>query len=168
MKARTRERAKLSGLSRSNMPAQFGLYLIVGGLSFLFDFVVFLVMLPAGTTLAVIVGFCAGTAMNYALSRLLAFSGGRFRRRTEVMRLLIVALIGGALTLLIVTVLMWLGMGSVAAKIVATPLAIGWNYLGRRWFVFHSEIPEMSWTVLQQAATVVQGASPDRPEREDG
>ena len=168
MNVGTRERMKLSGLSRSNITAQFGLYLIVGGLSFLFDFIIFLLVLPAGTTLAVIAGFCAGTAMNYVLSRLLAFSGGRFRRRTEVMRLLVVALIGGALTLLIVKLLMWLGMTSVVAKIVATPLAIGWNYLGRRWFVFHKEIPDMSWAALQQAATVVQGAAPDQYEREDG
>ena len=159
----TDENPILPGFSRTHMPTQFGLYLIVGGLSFLADFVVFLRLLPAGTGVAVIIGFCVGTATNYVLSRWLAFSGGRFGRRSEIIRLTAVALVGVALTLLIIMGLMRLGLGSVAAKIIATPIALGWNYLARRWFVFYHEMPEKTWATLSRLG---QGSL--QPHREPG
>lgn len=138
-------------VGRRNIPAQFLLYLLVGGLSLCADFVVFLTLLPSGLVIAVIAGFVVGTVANYILSRVLAFASGRFGRALELFRLFCVALIGVGLTLGFVLSLTSLGLSAVLAKVVATVAVFGWNFLGRRYFVFHAELPERSWTFANRS-----------------
>src|SRR5262245_16730919 len=144
-------------IGRRNVPAQLVWYLLVGGLSFLADLAVFLAILDLGVVPAVVIGFAVGTLVNYALSRLLAFTGGRFDVPGEIARLFVVALVGVALTVVSVLVLTRLGLGPVAAKIVATVLVFAWNYLGRRIFVFRPEMPEATWSISNRAAGMLRG-----------
>jgi putative flippase GtrA len=123
---------------------QFLLYLIVGGLSFFVDIGIFVLLRMAEMPVipASIASFIAATGANYALSTILAFQGGRFRRHIELVRFLIVVLIGLALN----TGLVWLfaypfGVEPTLAKIIAVPMVLVWNYLGRRLLVFHDRLP---------------------------
>jgi putative flippase GtrA len=123
---------------------QFFLYLVVGGLSFFVDIGVFVLLRMAEMSVipASIVSFIAATAANYNLSTALAFQSGRFRRRTELARFLGVVLVG----LMLNTGLVWcfvypLGLNPTVAKIVAVPIVLVWNYLGRRLLVFHHRLP---------------------------
>jgi putative flippase GtrA len=144
-------RARSIRIDRRNIPAQLLLYLLVGGLSLCADFIVFLTLLPVGLVPAVIAGFVVGTVANYILSTVLAFASGRFGRVDELFRLFCVALIGSGLTLGIVLALSALGLSAVLAKIVATVAVFGWNFLGRRYFVFHAELPERSWSLANRS-----------------
>jgi len=75
---------------------QFLLYLIVGGLSFFVDIGIFVLLRMAEMSVipASIVSFMAATGANYVLSTVLAFQGGRFRRHIELVRFLVVVLVG--------------------------------------------------------------------------
>jgi putative flippase GtrA len=144
-------------ISRRNVPAQLVWYLLVGGLAFLADLAVFLTLLPLGVVPAVVVCFAVGTLANYALSRLLAFTGGRYDVPQEIARLSAVALVGVALTLASVLALTRLGLGPVAAKLVAIVLVFGWNYVGRPVFVFRPELPKGAWSISNQALSLLPG-----------
>jgi putative flippase GtrA len=147
------EVASWRGPSRSNVAVQFAWYLLVGGCSFLADFAVFamLLRLGAGVVLSLVVGFLVGTVCNYLLSRFLAFSGGRRRRTVEFTMLVAVSIAGLALTVALVTLLMRLGASAILAKILATPVALIWNYAGRRLFVFAPDMPIGTWHLSSRA-----------------
>ena len=85
--------------------------------------------------------FSVATAANYRLCVVLAFQR-RFRRSIETLRFLIVVLIGlGFNTLLVWYFVYWFSMHPTAAKIIAVPIVLIWNYLGRRLLVFSNDIP---------------------------
>jgi putative flippase GtrA len=123
---------------------QFFLYLIVGGLSFFIDIGAFIELrriempvIPASVT-----SFSLATAANYLLSVVLAFERGRFRQSVEMLRFLTVVLVGlGFNTLLVWCFVYPLSISPTAAKIVAVPVVLIWNYLGRRLLVFGNQIP---------------------------
>jgi putative flippase GtrA len=160
-----REGVRAARIGRANIPVQLVWYLVVGGLSFLADLAVFLSLLRLGVAPAVVIGFAVGTLVNYALSRLLAFAGGRYHVPHEIVRLFIVALVGVALTLAAVLALTGLGLTPLAAKLVATALVFVWNYLGRRLFVFRPEMPEGTWSISNQALSLLPGRRRDEGER---
>ncbi|MGA8552638.1 MAG: GtrA family protein [Stellaceae bacterium] len=123
---------------------QFFLYLIVGGLSFVVEIGVFVALRRAAMPViaASVASFLVATIANYLLSILLAFQSGRFRRRVELTRFLVVVLVGLALN----TALVWcfaypLAIQPTVAKIAAVPIVLAWNYLGRRALVFSNRIP---------------------------
>ena len=123
---------------------QFFLYLIVGGLSFIVDIGVFVLLRLVETPVipASIASFIIATGANYLLSIAFAFQGGRFRRHVELVRFLAVVLVGLALN----TAFVWFfvyqaGMNPTLGKIVAVPIVLVWNYLGRRLLVFHDRLP---------------------------
>jgi len=123
---------------------QFLLYLVVGGLSFFVDIGAFIVLraievpvIPASVT-----SFSLASAANYLLSVVLAFERGHFRRSVEILRFLTVVLVGlGFNTLLVWCFVYGFSIHPAAAKIVAVPIVLTWNYLGRRLFVFSNDIP---------------------------
>lgn len=136
------------GLSRSNAPAQFVWYILVGGLSFVADLAVFVGLLRLGAPVmgALAVGFVIGTLINYFLSLALAFTGGRHRPAGEILRLFAVALAGLGLTALLVWAFMTAGgLSALVSKVIATPMVLAWNYLGRRFFVFWPQMPLATW-----------------------
>lgn len=123
---------------------QFFFYLIVGGLSFFVDIGAFVAMraIEVPVIPASISSFILATATNYLLSILLAFERGRFRRLIEMVRFLAVVLVGLGLNTLLVWAFVYpLSMHPTLAKIVAVPIVLVWNYLGRRLLVFSNEVP---------------------------
>jgi len=123
---------------------QFFLYLIVGGLSFIVDIGVFILLRLVDMPVipASIASFIAATGANYLLSVAFAFQGGRFRRHEELLRFLVVVLVGLGLNTGFVWCFVYLsGMHPTLAKIVAVPIVLVWNYLGRRALVFHDRLP---------------------------
>jgi putative flippase GtrA len=130
---------------------QFFFYLIVGGLSFFVDIGAFVAMraIEVPVIPASISSFILATAANYLLSILLAFERGRFRRHIEMLRFLAVVLVGlGFNTLLVWAFVYELSMHPTVAKIVAVPIVLVWNYLGRRLLVFGNQVPVAvrAWT----------------------
>ena len=123
---------------------QFFLYLIVGGLSFFVDIGTFIALraIEVPVIPASVMSFSLATASNYLLCVVLAFERGRFHRYIEILRFLTVALIGLGLNTLLVWCFVYpLSLHPTAAKIIAVPIVLIWNYLGRRLFVFSNEIP---------------------------
>jgi putative flippase GtrA len=138
-------------ISRRNVPAQVLWYLLVGALSFGADLVAFRVLLSLGLVTATVLGFALGTLVNYVLSTLLAFSGARHGRVGEILRLVVVALIGAGLTVGLVLALTAAGLGPTAAKLGATVLVFAWNYVGRRIWVFGPEMPDATWAASNRS-----------------
>ena len=95
--------------------------------------------------ICLVIGFLVGTGANYFLSLLLAFDGGRHDGPGEVVSLLVVSGIGLAVTAVLVWSFMTFGLSALWAKVIATPLALAWNYAGRRLFVFTPNMPLRTW-----------------------
>jgi hypothetical protein len=53
-----------------------------------------------------------------------------------------------------------LGLSAIAAKVVATPVVLAWNYLGRRLFVFRADMPIGIWRVSAQVLASARAAIP--------
>lgn len=135
-------------MERSNIYVQFGLYLVVGGSSTVVDLggFAFLQWLGVSVVLASPTSFVAGTVFNYFASYIVAFQRGRFSRSGEVARLFAVALVA----LLLNSLCVWLflrftTLSPQLAKTLAVPCVLLWNFLGRRWLVFHKEMPEATY-----------------------
>ena len=147
-------------LARDDMRVQVLWYALVGAGALAADLVVFATLIALGVPVmaALVAGFAVGALTNYALSRWLAFGGGRYGQAQEVARLVLVALAGLALTAAMVAVLLRAGLPPLAAKLVATGVAFFWNYLGRRLFVFHAAMPDRTWRLSRRAVARVSGA----------
>lgn len=130
----------LIGKSRSLSTEVFR-YLIVGGLSFVADYVLFIALtalvgwhyLVSSTT-----SFVVGLMVNYLLSIYWVFPAKKLTSRLAEFSLF--ALIGG-LGLVISNVLLWLlvdgaGIHYALSKLVATFIVLGWNFGVRKWFLF--------------------------------
>jgi putative flippase GtrA len=130
-------------MERSNIGVQFGWYLVVGGLSTVVDIGGFWLLRQLGLSmlLASPTSFLSGTVCNYFLSYTLAFTRGRHERGPEVGAFAIVVLVGLILNSGFAFLFVSWGAAEVLAKTAAVPCVLAWNFLGRRWFVFHPEIP---------------------------
>ncbi len=142
-------------MKKTDAKAQFVLYLVVGGSAFVVDIASFVAMTEAGLhyIVASVSAFIVATLANYLLSYRLAFTRGRFGRGQEITRLFAVAGIG----LLLNTAFVWvfvefMQLDPTVSKIAAVPIVLVWNFLGRRLFVFHPEIPDQ---VIEVSASIV-------------
>lgn len=120
---------------------QFGFYLVVGGLSAVVDVGLFWQLVLAGFPImyASVTSFIIATFVNYFLSYTLAFVRGRYSLHAEFVRFWLVSLIGLGLNTFVVWMLLRLFVGPLASKIIALPVVLAWNFLGRRLFVFHKD-----------------------------
>ncbi|MGA8699535.1 MAG: GtrA family protein [Xanthobacteraceae bacterium] len=136
---------------------QFFLYLIVGGLSFFVDIGAFIMLraIEVPVIPASVASFSLATGANYLLSVVVAFERGRFHRSIEMLRFLSVVLVGlGLNTLLVWSFVFRCSIDPAAAKIVAVPIVLVWNYFGRRLFVFGNDIPIAVRAWLEPTASV--------------
>jgi putative flippase GtrA len=132
---------------------QFVLYLFVGGISAVLDVGGFVALQYAGVgyIVASVLSFVAATVLNYFLSYVLAFNRGKHSPRSEVIRFWLVSLVG----LLINTLAMWLfvkvlGTPPIVGKVVAVPVVLVWNFVGRRLFVFHKDLPPATLAMISR------------------
>lgn len=139
-------------MKRDNIFVQFGLYLVVGGSSTVVDLGGFALLraLSVPVIVASPTSFVSGTIFNYFASYIVAFRRGRYGRTHEIGRLFAVALVG----LILNSFFVWLfiaaaGLHPMWAKTLAVPCVLMWNFLARRWLVFHPELPSGTWQMSQ-------------------
>ena len=122
-------------------------YAVVGGISAIVDFVIFLVfakLLEFNYLWVGAAGFVISTAVNYGLSiRHVFTSGTRFRREAEIALVFAVSAVGLGLNQMV----LYLGIGKLGTemlltKIFATGSVFLWNYTMRNHFVFRQPAGE--------------------------
>ena len=117
------------------------IYFVVGGVSFVMNFVTFgLLVYVAGVhwVPANFAGFFVGTLINYFLSAQFVFARTLYaRQRIEILLTVLVSAVGvGAETLLLYVGHDVIGLGLAIAKVGAAGVVFFWNYLTRRYFIF--------------------------------
>ena len=120
-------------------------YGFVGGVATIADLGSFIAMVDLGVAVLLAAGasFALGTSINYALCYRYVFVRDCYRRSEEILRLFAVSAVGVGLNVLCVwSLLLALPLPPLAAKVAAVPLVFAWNYLGRRWLVFHAHMPK--------------------------
>ena len=117
-------------------------YAIIGGLCTVADFTVFLSLtelLKIHYLIASTISFSIAVFLNYYLCINFLFTAGiRFSKTIEIVSFFAISLIG----LLIHQVILFSAvdlaeLGLIVSKVIATGVVFSWNYLGRKWFVFH-------------------------------
>lgn len=125
----------------SRLTVQFLRYTVVGGLAFLVDFCVLVLLTSTAGMhylLSAAVAFMAGLTTNYVLSTVWVFQKRVFSDpRLEFLLFTGIGLIGLGFT----EVLMWLltdtvGLHYVFSKLVSTIVVFLWNFLARRFLLF--------------------------------
>lgn len=115
-------------------------YFVVGGLSALIDWVFFaalLYLLGFHYLVAGILSFTLATAANYFLSVRFVFGVGRRKRAERIVLVYLVSLLvlGFNLGILMLGIDV-LHLHEMIAKIIATGMAFGLNFVGRYYYVF--------------------------------
>jgi glycosyltransferase involved in cell wall biosynthesis len=132
---------------RSPMPIQFILYVLIGGISALFNLLVFLGMLAAGWTVtaAAPTAFVLAAAANYQLCILLLFRHkARWNSTNEMIIYFVVVALVGVLDLGTTKFFILLGTHAWISKLFASIIGLIFNFLGRRFLVF-PESPSGQW-----------------------
>lgn len=120
-------------------------YGLVGAVATAIDLLGFVAMVDLGMAVLVAAGasFALGTLINYALCYRFVFVRDRYRRSEEILRLFAVSAVGVGFNVVSVWLLLAvLPIAPLTAKIAAVPLVFAWNFLGRRWLVFHAHMPK--------------------------
>lgn len=121
------------------LPMQFLVYLFIGGTAALANLVLFLVMLSAGlgVATAAILAFFMAAGINYLLCVKLLFKRrSRWAGSTEILVYAGVVVTIALVDMQITQSLVGISMPAWFAKIVASGVALGLNFLGRRNLVF--------------------------------
>ena len=120
--------------------AQIFKFVIVGGISFLVDFVVYAVMcnvLYIHYIIAGIAGFSISVIVNYILSMRFVFqSKGNIRKDKEFVLFVVLSLIGMLLNSFVLFICIDLiFMDNIIAKIIATAIVMVYNFVSRKIFL---------------------------------
>jgi glycosyltransferase involved in cell wall biosynthesis len=136
---------------KAPIPMQFMLYSLIGGVAAVVNLLVFLLLFSAriNVSISAPTAFITAAIVNYLLCISILFRHkARWKSKTE---LLIYFLVVGAVAVLdlhITKSLLSLGFSPVISKASATGLALVFNFMGRRFFVF-PEPPTGPWRPQQ-------------------
>ncbi|MEM9824988.1 MAG: glycosyltransferase [Planctomycetota bacterium] len=124
---------------RASLPAQFAIYLFIGGTAAIFNLLLFLILFSAGmpTEISAAIAFVAAALLNYVLCvRTLFQAGSRWNRITEFAFYALVVVAAGIVDVALVTY--WVRADGPAGigKMLASFAALSINFLGRRYLVF--------------------------------
>jgi putative flippase GtrA len=119
-------------------------YFFVGGSAALTDLIIFYLLvdiLGFNYVLVSILGFIVATLVNYLLSILFVFeSGVRFNRFMELFYVYAVSSVGLFVHLATLTLFIeYFNYDKMASKVIAIISAFAFNYLLRKYFVFHGK-----------------------------
>jgi len=133
---------------KAPIPVQFLLYMVIGGVSAVFNLFLFLLLYHGGAdlTVAAPVAFLSAAGLNYVLCILLLFR--HTAQWNSPMEFIIYILLVGALAWLDLSFTRWLlsvGTSPLVAKGFASLLLLLLNFLGRRFVVF-SEPTSGTWS----------------------
>ena len=151
MNAAPQDASQIGGMEALGL--QFVLYLFVGGISAVLDIGGFIALQYAGVgyLVASAVSFIAATILNYFLSYILAFTRGKHSPRDENIRFWLVSLVGLAINTLAMRLFVRvLGAPPIVGKVVAVPVVLVWNFVGRRLFVFHKDLPPATLAMVSR------------------
>jgi dolichol-phosphate mannosyltransferase len=132
---------------KAPIPIQFLLYLFIGGLAAVVNLFVFLGMFSAGlsVTISAPTAFIAAAIVNYLLCIFILFRRTvRWNSTTELLFYILVVGMVGVFDLGITKLLLASGATPAISKMMATGLALIFNFIGRRFFVF-PEPSSSSW-----------------------
>jgi glycosyltransferase involved in cell wall biosynthesis len=121
------------------LPIQFLVYLFIGGTAALANLILFLGMLSSGTGVATaaILAFFLAAGVNYLLCVKLLFKRrSRWTGSTEILVYIALVVAIALVDMQITQTLITISMPAWFAKIVASGVALGLNFLGRRNLVF--------------------------------
>lgn len=121
---------------------QFFIYLIVGGLATIVEWVAFYGLnykVGINYMVATALAFVVSTFANWAFGRLLLFHG-KYNIFKELARIYAASIIG----LLINLCIMWVGVNKIMlpamiAKVIATGVAFFWNFIIRKFFIYKKQ-----------------------------
>ena len=116
-------------------------YLIIGGASALVDWVFFYllaILMEMHFILSATITFILATLANYFLGIKFIFdSGVRFNKKEELVLIFIVSLVSLGINLASLYALsVWVGLGLMISKVIASLSALVWNYFMRNNFIF--------------------------------
>jgi dolichol-phosphate mannosyltransferase len=125
-------------LPKAPAAIQFLFYLVVGGVSALFNLAVFALLYGAlGITVAALVAFFSAAALNYVLSITILFRHrARWSSVTELLVFLLVVSAVAAFDLYATKLLIAAGLAAGLAKAAASAAGLVFNFAGRRLLVF--------------------------------
>jgi glycosyltransferase involved in cell wall biosynthesis len=124
---------------KAPLPIQFLLYIIIGGLAAIVNFLVFLVLFHGGLVVDLAAPLAFGTAAvaNYLLCVSILFRHqARWNSMTEVVVYILVVTLVGVIDYAITKSLLALGMPPSLSKLAAAFSVLLLNFLGRRFFFF--------------------------------
>ncbi len=124
-----------------NINIEFLRYFIVGGISFVADFLllyVFATFVDLHYLVANAIAFCVGLTINYILSITWVFPNRKLScRKKEFTIFLLVGVVGLLLNELILWLLMeYMALYLMYSKIVATAVVFFWNFIARKILLF--------------------------------
>ena len=136
---------------------QFLRYAFVGGVSFLVDAIVLMLVhdfiFPTqsyGLGVATVAGAVIGHLCNYYLGLLVAFNSEKEREQCSKFKAFMLIAMVGVIGMILKVILMYIAtaiFGDEYYKLLNIPVAgicLIWNYLGRKIFVFKNENTEVS------------------------
>jgi glycosyltransferase involved in cell wall biosynthesis len=127
------------------LPIQFLVYLFIGGTAAIVNLILFLVMLSSGlgVATAAILAFFVAAGVNYLLCVTLLFKRrSRWAGLTEILVYVGLVVAIALVDMQITQALVAASMPAWFAKIVASVVALGLNFLGRRNLVFAQRVKE--------------------------
>lgn len=131
----------LKKINQQNI-AQFLRYLIAGGTATAIDFIVlyiFVEFLSIWYILAATFSFIIALTISFFLNKFWTFKNGDKKISSQMVKFLIVNLIGLGINLIILYILVeFFFLWYLFAKVFATAVAVIWNFLGMRNLVFNN------------------------------
>ncbi len=124
---------------RAPVPAQFLLYLLIGGCAAVINLIIFRIMLSSGLSLTIstLSAFIIAAVVNYLLCILILFRHkARWNSWTEILIYVVIVGVVSLFDLGITKSLFKFGASPLLSKTVATALVLILNFSGRRYFVF--------------------------------
>jgi glycosyltransferase involved in cell wall biosynthesis len=124
---------------RAPLPAQFLLYLLVGGCAAVINLIIFGIMLSSGLSLTIstLSAFIIAAVVNYLLCILILFRRkARWNSWAEILIYVVIVGVVSLFDLEITKSLFKFGASPLLSKAVATAIVLILNFSGRRYFVF--------------------------------
>lgn len=126
-------------LPTAPVPIQFLFYLLIGGVSAVINYIVFMLMFASGygAAYAAPVAYVIAAAVNYLLSVMLLFRHkARWNSFMELVMYVVVVIISGAVDMGCTTALIQANVSPGLSKLTATAIGLVLNFYGRRFWVF--------------------------------
>lgn len=127
---------------KAPLPIQLLIYLFIGGVSAIFNFVVFMGLLQSGMTIvpSALTAFILAAVVNYLLSVAILFRRKvKWGFKTEIIIYSVLVLILGGFDVAITQLLVNINFSAGLAKIFATALTFILNFIGRKYIVFYEK-----------------------------